>query len=420
MRQRKGAMTLAVLLALVVWLAALTAPAAGPGAAAIYPAASAPSVPVAAAPRTPTPPAPAPAAIPDLAPHAAAGLLMDAASGRVIWSKNPNQARPVASITKLMTEALVLDAIDSGRVKWTDDVSASEGAVKTVGSQIWLELGENMSVKDLFIALAVASANDAAYALAEHVGGTYDNFIQMMNAKAQALGMKDTVYTNPHGLDEAGQQTSAHDVALLSRYLVTQDPQVLTYSSMWEYRLRGNQLWLVNRNKLLKMFAGADGLKTGYTAAAGYGLAATALRGTTRMIAVVLGEPTADLRFAEAGQVLQYGFAHFVTPVAWQPGEEVASVPVEVGTAPTVKVRPAAPFGVTVARGQEKEVESQVQLPAAVRAPVTAGQQVGEITVTVGGAPAGRVALVAAGSVPRAGPFALFGRLFVRGWPWLK
>jgi D-alanyl-D-alanine carboxypeptidase (penicillin-binding protein 5/6) len=421
---RRSAMALAGILALAVWLAALAAPAAGPDLT--PPAAGAPSAPAAAVPAAaaakPTPPAePGPgASIPDLAPHAVSAILMDAASGQVIWAKNANQPRPVASITKLMTEALVLDAIRAGRLRWTDEVSASAEAVRTPGSQIWLELGENMSVRDLFIALAVASANDAAYALAEHVGGSYDRFIQMMNDKARALGMKDTVYRNPHGLDEAGQQTTAADIALLSRYLVTQDPQILTYSSMWEYRLRNNKLWLVNRNKLLKTFAGADGLKTGFTTAAGYGLAATALRGTTRMIAVVLGEPTSELRFAEAAQVLQYGFAHFVTPVAWQPDRKVAAIPVEVGTAPTVDVVPAAPFGVTVPRGQEKEVESRVQLPSTLRAPVPAGRQVGEITASVGGAPAGGVALVTAAAVPRVGLSGLFGRMFLRAWPWLR
>ncbi len=416
-------MTLAVVLALVVWLAALTAPAAGPAAPAMVPAAG-PSSATAGPPVTAaaaTPPAPSAAApIPDLAPHAASAVLMDAASGSVIWSKNANEPRQAASITKLMTMALVLDAIRGGRLQWSDEVSASEGAVHTAGSQIWLELGENMSVKDLFTAVAVASANDAAYALAEHVGGTYDNFIAMMNAKAQALGMKDTVYRNPHGLDEQGQQTSAYDIALLARYLVTQDPQVLQYSRLWEYRLRQNKLWLVNRNKLIKMFAGTDGLKTGFTTGAGYGLAATALRGTTRMIAVVLGEPTSELRFSETAQVLQYGFAHYVTPVAWQPGQKVAAVPVEVGTAPTVDVEAAAAFGVTVPRGRGAEVESQVELPLFVRAPVAKGQQLGEIVVTSGGAPAGSVALVAAAAVPRVGPFGLFARLFLAGWPWLR
>jgi D-alanyl-D-alanine carboxypeptidase (penicillin-binding protein 5/6) len=414
-------MALAVVLALAIWLAALTAPVSGPGVAITPPAAPIPTAAVPVAATSKPAPAPGPGGtIPDLAPHAVSAILMDAASGRVIWSKNANQARPVASITKLMTEALVLDAIRAGRLKWTEEVSTSEEAVRTPGSQIWLELGENMSVKDLFIALAVASANDAAHALAEHVGGTYANFIQMMNVKARALGMKDTVYKNPHGLDETGQQTTAYDIALLSRYLVTQDPEILQYSSMWEYRLRENKLWLVNRNKLLKMFAGADGLKTGFTTAAGYGLAATALRGTTRMIAVVLGEPTSEQRFSEAAQALQYGFAHYVTPAAWQPGQKVAAVPVEVGTAPTVDVHPATAFGVTVPRGQEKDVESRVQLPAVLRAPVAAGQKVGEIVVTVGGAPAGEVALVAGSAVPRLGPFGLFGRLFLRSWPWLR
>jgi D-alanyl-D-alanine carboxypeptidase (penicillin-binding protein 5/6) len=428
-------MTLAVILALIVWLGVLTSPAAGPAVPVEGPtvARAGPAVPgthaATTGPWTPSAvgataaavaaPA-AEAAIPDLAPHAASAVLMDAATGRVIWSKNANAPRQAASITKLMTMALVLDAIRAGRLKWTEDISASEGAVHTAGSQIWLELGENMTVKDLFIAVAVASANDAAYALAEHVGGTYDNFIAMMNAKAKELGMKDTVYRNPHGLDETGQQTSAYDIALLSRYLVTQDPQVLKYSSLWEYRLRNNKLWLVNRNRLLKMFAGADGLKTGFTTGAGYGLAATALRGTTRMIAVVLGEPTSELRFTEAAQVLQYGFAHYVTPASWQPGQKVAAVPVEVGTAPTVDVHPATAFGVTVPRGRGAEVESQVQLPLFVRAPVTKGQRVGEINVTVGGAPAGSVPLVAAAAVPRVGPFGLFGRLFLAGWPWLR
>lgn len=434
MRQRQRAVYLAVALALAVWLAALSAPADGPGislptAAGGRPAASSRSGPTAQAeaafaPAAATSPAapgapPAGAPTPDPAPHAASAVLMDAASGRILWSKNADQQRPVASIQKLMTMAVVLDAIHSGRIQWTDQVSATEGAVATGGSQIWLELGENMSVRDLFIAVAVASANDAAHALAEYVGGTYGNFIQMMNAKAKALGMTESSFKNPHGLQAPDQYSSARDIALLSRYLITTYPEVLKYTSMWEYRLRGNKLWLVNRNKLLKRFAGTDGLKTGYTSAAGYGLAATASRRGTRMIAVVLGESSGPLRFSEAAQVMQYGFTHYVTPVFWKEGARVAALAVDLGAVPTVAVTTAHAFGATVPRSRAKQVKSRVQLPKRLSAPVRAGQKVGEIVVTVNGAPAGGVPLVAAASVARVALRVLFARMFLRGWPWL-
>jgi len=352
-----------------------------------------------------------------LAPLAAAAILTDAASGQILWAKEPDLRRPVASVTKLMTMALVLDAIASGRIRWGDLVSASEAAVRTPGAQIWLELGETMTVRDLFYAVAIHSANDAAVALAEFVGGSVPHFVEMMNAKAKALGMQETHYVDPTGLDDAGYST-ARDVATLSRFLVLHHPEVLQYTKTWEYRLRENKLWMVNRNRLLTRLPGVDGLKTGFTTRAGYCLAATAIRGSTRLIAVVLGAPTSEARFGETAACLQWGFTHYVTvPVAAR-GQVVALRPVDAGAAPAVALVPAYPFGVTVPRGQEATVRTELVLPARLLAPVAAHQPVGVLVTRVAGQEVARIPLVAAQAVPRIGLLWLWLRLWRRTWAW--
>ncbi len=354
----------------------------------------------------------------DLAPRAAAAILMDAASGRVLWAKHPNLRRPVASVTKLMTMFVTLQAIHAGRIRWDDLVSASEAAVRTPGAQIWLELGETMTVRALFYAVAVHSANDAAVALAEYVGGTLPHFVDLMNQDARRLGLRDTLYTDPTGLDDQHGYTTAYDVALLSRDLVTQYPDVLTYTKTWEYRLRGNRLWMVNRNRLLTRVPGVDGLKTGYTQAAGYNLAATAIRGSTRLIAVVLGAPSSAARFDEAAALLQWGFSHYSTVAVAARGQVIRRLPVDGGVQRSVAVVPAQVFGVTVPRGQEASVTTRVELPALLTAPLRAGQEVGAITAAVAGQEVARVPLVVRRDVPRLGPFALWLRLWRASWPW--
>lgn len=316
--------------------------------------------------------------------------------------------------------AVVLDSVSSGRVRWTDLVSASEQAVRTGGAQIWLELGETMSLKDLFYAVAVQSANDAAVALGEYVGGTLDHFIGMMNDKARVLGMRDTVYTDPNGLDDTTQYSSAYDIALLSRYLVTAHPEVLQYTSTWEYRLRSDKLWLVNRNKLLHRLSGVDGLKTGFTTRAGYCLAATARRGSTRLIAVVLGDPTGPARFDDAAAMLQWGFSNYTTVPVADATSTVAQVPVDGGLVHSVRVVPQQSFGVTVPRGREKTVTTKVSLPAILLAPLATRQKLGEITAFVDGRAVAQVPLIAGHAVPRLSGLRLWMRLWSGMWPWIR
>lgn len=369
-------------------------------------------------------PAEPPPAPPDLAPHAAAAVLMDASSGRIVWEKNEHERRPVASITKLMTMALVLDAIRAGKIHWNEMVTAGEEAWRTGGSQIWLEVGEMMSVKQLFTAVAVTSANDAAVALAEYVGGSTAGFVEQMNRQAARLGMKDTVYRNPHGLDEEGHVSSAYDVALISRYLVTRDPEVLKFTSIFDTRLRENvpgksSLWLVSTNKVcLRAYPGCDGLKTGWTTSAGYGVSMTAKRGTTRLIAVVLGEPTSKERNADAFSMLNYGFSHFVTALVAPAGKAVANVPVDLGVARSVPIGPRTDAALTVEKGQEKTVGQVLEIPRRLAAPLAKGQSVGAIVITQGRRPVARVDLVTLAAVPRAGLWRIFLRLLHDTWPW--
>jgi D-alanyl-D-alanine carboxypeptidase (penicillin-binding protein 5/6) len=367
----------------------------------------------------PAPSAPSP---PDLAPLGASAVLMDAASGRVLWEKSAHDRRPVASITKLMTMAITLDAISAGQAHWQDTVTVSPLAASTGGSTAFLDTGEQVPLRDLFIALAVMSANDASVALAEHVGGSVEHFVALMNQKAQELGMKDTVYRNPHGLDEEEHVSSAYDVALISRYLLVHHPEVLRYTSMWEYWFEhgGKRYWLTNTNRLLIDYPGVDGLKTGWTERAGYGISVTAKRGDTRLIAVVLGYPDTKTRNAEAARLLNYGFSHYVTVMVAPRGRRVAEVPVDAGLTRRVAAVPATDAAATVERGQEKTVAHTVQLQPLVPAPVRTGQRLGQIVLTAGGKEVGRVDLVAAADVPRAGLLTLFLRFLAGTWPFLR
>ncbi len=346
---------------------------------------------------------------------AAAAVLMDAASGRVILEKNAHERREPASVTKLMTLVLVFDAIANGQISLDDKVQVSDHAASLGGSQIYLEPGEEMTVRDLVIAVAVHSANDASVALAEYVAGTEEAFVERMNQKAKELQMNDTVFVNSHGLDLPGQTpniTSAYDLALLSRYAV-RFPELLKYTGMWEYYIRQppKQQWLVNRNRLVRFYPGADGLKTGFTDQAGHCLAATAARGGLRFIAVVLGAPTSSARFAEAVSLLNYGFANFSPLPVIKAGEVATTLPVARGEPASLRLVAAEDLTVAVPKGAKTDVQQVITMASDVVAPVKAGQVMGQLAVTAGGQELGRVALVAAEDVRRLGWWGFWLRL---------
>ncbi len=309
---------------------------------------------------------------------APSAVLMDALSGEVLFGKNPHEIRACASVTKVMTLDLVMEALDSGRIKWTDQVTASEHAASMGGSDIWLEPGETMTVDEMVKATVVASANDAAVALAEFVCGSEDEFVARMNEKAKQLGMKETVFKNCNGLDEDGHVTSAYDVALMSRDLL-RHRSILKYTGIWMDELRGGKTQLVNTNKLLKSYKGITGLKTGTTSRAGSCITATAKRGELELVAVVLGSPSGKQRFSDAAKLLDYGFANYSVYTPEVPQDAFTEIPVTGGIAGSLRTRAETDEKFLVKKGGEKDMTSRVILPESISAPVSEGDKVGEI-----------------------------------------
>ncbi|MGE5591828.1 MAG: D-alanyl-D-alanine carboxypeptidase family protein [Bacillota bacterium] len=374
---------------------------------------SAPLPAVAATGGTPAaPPAPA------LTLESPSAVLMEATSGQVLFEKDAHERRPPASVTKVMTLLLAFEAIEQGRIKLTDEVVASPEAASLGGTQIWLEPGERMKVSDLLQAVAVASANDASQALGEFVGGSAEGFVDLMNRRAQELGMNDTHFANPHGLDQEGHYTSAYDLALLSRAAVRY-PELLKLTAVYDTTVnlgnRSKPVRLTNRNRLVRFYDGADGLKTGMTDTAKYCIVATARRGASRFIAVIMAAPTPTVRQNEVTKLLNLGFATYASVPLVRTGEPVGQ-PVRVvrGTRDRVVATVPQDFGVAVRKGQEKKVKTQTVLPPSVQAPLAKGDRVGELVVTLDGKELARTPLVAAEGIPRATLLRTFWMTFTR------
>lgn len=356
---------------------------------------------------------------------APSAILMDAGTGRVLFEKNAAERRPIASLTKLMTLLLAMEALESGRIRWDDQVVASDLAAQwAVGTHIFLHRGEQITVGNLMYAVAVGSANDASIALAEHIAGSVEEFVRRMNERAGALGMTDTQYRNPHGFDEDGHYSSARDQAILARELVKY-PKLLEMTAIFhlpdtpEPRVVGGrrvQVELLNRNRLVLWYPGADGLKTGWTSRAAYCVAATAHRGDTRMIAVILGHPDGKARLAEAARLMTYGFANWVSVPIVRRGDVVGHVRVRRGGTPTVAAVAADDLLALIRRGQEEDVERRVELRSEVPAPLAKGDPVGRVVAGLEGETAGSVDLVAAEAVPKLGYFGLVWRLLDALW----
>lgn len=309
---------------------------------------------------------------------APSAVLMEPMTGKILYEKNPHEIRACASITKVMTLLLVMEAIAQGKISLSDNVTVSEHAASMGGSDIWLEPGEVMTVDEMIKATVVASANDAAVALAEHICGTEDDFVENMNKKAAELGMKDTVFKNCNGLDEDGHLTSAYDVALMSRELI-KHKKIYDYTSIWMDYLRDGKTQLVNTNKLLKSYNGITGLKTGTTSQAGSCISATARRNNLDIISVVLGSATGKDRFKDAAMLLDYGFANYSITEPILPEEVLEPVQVINGMAINVDVAVDLSGGFLTQKGKEKDITSKVEVVENIEAPVLKGQQVGKI-----------------------------------------
>lgn len=313
---------------------------------------------------------------------APAAVLMDEKTGRVLYEKNPREVRACASITKVMTLVLIMEAIESGKISMQDSVSASAHAASMGGSDIWLEPGETMTVDEMIKAIVVASANDAAVAMAEYISGSEEEFVCQMNKKAQELQMNDTVFKNCNGLDEDGHVTSAYDVAVMSRELMKYD-KIFDYTSIWIDYLRDGKTQLVNTNKLLKGYKGITGLKTGTTSQAGSCISATAKRDNLSLIAVVLGSATGKDRFKDAAKLLDYGFANFTMYKPTLPEEVFTKVPVINGMEEFVDTKSSTFGSFLIPKGREKDIANTIQLANKVEAPVEEGQNLGKIAYSL-------------------------------------
>lgn len=307
----------------------------------------------------------------------AAAVLIDEDSGTVLYEKNADERRPVASITKVMTLLLTFEALQAGKIALGDIVPVSEHAYHMGGSQIWLEPGEQLTLQEMLKAICISSANDAAVAVAEFVAGSEPAFVDAMNARATALGMTATHFANACGLDEEGHLSSARDVAVMSREMLLHHPEVREYCTVWMDTLRGGRTQLVNTNKLLKSYPGITGLKTGTTGKAGVCITASAERDGLRLIAVVLGASSGKERFEAAKTLLDYGFAHYDSAEVTLPDDAPEELRVKRGTAETAALDYAAPERLLVPKGEGRDLQTKILLPDTLQAPVQQGSPVG-------------------------------------------
>ncbi len=342
----------------------------------------------------------------DLAPNAKSAVVMDYATGKVLFAKNADVRLPMASITKIMTMILIMEALDDGKLTLKDKIKASEYAASMGGSQIFLEPGESMTVEEMMKGIAIASANDACVAMAEHLAGTEAAFVEEMNEKAKDLDMRNTHFANCNGLPAANHYSSARDVAIMSRELL-KHKEITRWTSVYSDYLRKDTehpLWLVNTNKLVRFYDGVDGLKTGYTTEAKYCLSATAKKPDGfRVIAVAMGEPKSTTRNAEVSSMLNWSFSQFESKVLYRKGQLVQQdVPVGRGSPKHVDALAGNLVGVVSARGSHPKYHSEVEI-FKLRAPVVVGQKIGVLRVFDGDDEVARTSLVAAATVKRAG-----------------
>ena len=343
----------------------------------------------------------------------ASALLMEKETGTVLLQQNAHQKLEPASVTKVMTLLLVMEAVDSGRLSLDESVPVSAHAAGMGGSQVYLKEGERLSVSDLIKCVAVVSGNDCAVALAERLSGSESAFVDQMNQKAQALGMEDTHFVNCTGLPAPGHLTSAYDIALMSRQLLLHHPDIRQYTTIWTDSIRNGAFGLTNTNRLIRFYDGATGLKTGFTASAQYCMSAAAQRNGMELIAVVMKAPTTAQRFQDASCLLDYGFANYalLTP---QPEGPLAPIDVLLGQSKTVQPQLQRECRLLVEKAQADQITTRVDLARDVQAPVDPGQTLGEFQVYVGEQLRDTVPIVAAQGVERLSVPGLFSQLFRR------
>ena len=345
----------------------------------------------------------------ELAVESKSCLLMEKTTGQVLYAVNEHEPLEPASVTKVMTILLTMEAIDSGSLSYDDTVTASAYACSMGGSQIWLKENEQLTVEDMLKAVCVVSANDASVALAEHLAGSAEAIVEQMNQRAAELGMADTHFVNPTGLPAKGHVTSAHDIALMSRELILNHPDIRRFTTIWTDSLRDGAFGLSNTNKLIRFYPGATGLKTGSTDAALYCLSATAERDGMELISVVMGAPTSTQRFEGAKVLLNYGFAAYGLAQA-QPPQPLAPIPVILGDQAAVTPRLAEDPTILAPKEKLAAMEVEVQMAESLSAPVDAGAEVGRMTVTSNGETLASIPLTADAAVARLSYWQIFQR----------
>ena len=334
-------------------------------------------------------------------------LLMDVATGTILFESNAHDPLAPASVTKVMTMLLIMEALDSGKIGWEDSVTTSEAAAAKGGSQVYLKVGETMTVTDMLKSIAVSSANDCACAMAEHIAGSEASFVELMNSRAKELGMNDTHFVNCTGLDDSEEalqhRTSAHDIAVMSRELLKNHPEIKKFTTIWMDSVRGGAFGLSNTNKLVRFYDGATGLKTGFTSGA-----ASAARENMELIAVVMGAESSQIRFQSCKAMLDHGFANYaiISPDLCEAGD----VPVVLGKSPSVQPRIGETASLLIDKAQKSTVTTDIQLEESVPAPVSQGQRIGTMRIKSGEQILKEIPLVAAEGVERL----TFGDLFVQ------
>lgn len=338
----------------------------------------------------------------DLGLNAKSAILMEEATGNILYESNPDERLPIASVTKVMTMLLIMEAVDSGKISLDDMVTVSENAMSYGGSTMFLETGEQLTVNDMLKGIAVASANDGCVAMAEHLAGSESAFVDMMNEKAKELGMENTHFMNTNGLDEDDHYSSARDVAIMSRELMKHET-IFNYTSIWMDTLRGGKFQLANTNKLIRFYDGANGLKTGSTSKALCCLSAATKRNDMQLIAVVLGAPTSAERFASAKSLLDYGFANYAVNTQITAGDEVQKIAVEKGVDKEVGVVAGDSCSTLVKKGQEDNITKEIKIDETITAPIEAGQKIGTMTISRDGEVIADIDLNASSAVEKKG-----------------
>lgn len=349
----------------------------------------------------------------DLAPNAKSAVLLDADTGTVIFDKNKDEKLPPASITKIMTMLLIMEALDQGKITMTEKVRTSEYAASMGGSQIFLEPGEEMTVEEMLKGIAMASGNDASVAMAEKLAGSEQAFVQMMNERAQQLGMKNTHFVNPNGLPVADHYTSAYDIAVMTRELLKHE-EITKYTGAYQDYLRKDTekpFWLVNTNKLVRFYPGADGVKTGYTSEARFCLSASAKRDGLRVVAVVLGEPDTKTRNAEVTHLFDYAFSQYTNFPIFKTGDSLGTFKVSKGVVAELPLVAKHPYSLLLKKGEASQgIRHEVRFDTGVKAPIAFGQQIGKIIVYKGDTVIAEYPLESPAEVQRAGWWKLFKR----------